>query len=111
MVVLGVHVGVGIDERSDHSAIAVERRPVQRGVAILAVHGGAGVVGVGPTGVPQYPNRYPKHKTAGSPRGSTKGSFRVTVNGREYSRGLGVVTISHPGCSNYEARRVPPSGI
>jgi hypothetical protein len=68
---------------------------VQRGHA-TAVHGGAGVAGVGPTGVPQYPNRYPKHKTAGSPRGSTKCSFWVTVNGREYSRGLGVVTISHP---------------
>jgi hypothetical protein len=42
--VLGVHVGVGNDERSDHSAIAVVRRPVQCGVAI-AVHGGAGVRG------------------------------------------------------------------
>ncbi len=84
-VVPGVHVGVGIDERSDHSAIAVHRRIVQRGPAI-AVHGGAGVMGVGPTGVPQYRNRYPKHKTAGSPRGSTKCSFWVTVNGREYSK-------------------------
>jgi hypothetical protein len=52
--VLGVHVGVGIDEQSDDSAIAVGRRPVQRGVAI-PVHGGAGVRGVGPTRVPQYP--------------------------------------------------------
>ena len=52
--VLGVHVGVGIDERSDHSAIADNRRPVQRGPAI-AVHGGAGVRGWAPTGVPQYP--------------------------------------------------------
>ncbi len=52
--VLGVHVGVGIDERSEDSAIAVVRRHVQRGGAI-AVHGGAGGAGVGPTGVPQYP--------------------------------------------------------
>ncbi len=48
-VVLGVHVGVGIDERSDDSAIAVVRRPVQRGVAI-AVHGEAGVRGWAPRG-------------------------------------------------------------
>jgi hypothetical protein len=40
-VVLGVQVGVGIDEQSDDSAIAFDRRPVQRGHAILAVHGGA----------------------------------------------------------------------
>ncbi len=40
----GVHVGVGIDERSDDSAIAVMRRLVQRGGAI-AVHGGAGGAG------------------------------------------------------------------
>jgi hypothetical protein len=39
--VLGVHVGVGIDERSDHSAIAAFRRIVQRG-ADIPVHGGAG---------------------------------------------------------------------
>jgi hypothetical protein len=93
VAVLGVHVGVGIDERSDHSAIAAFRRPVQRGGAI-AVHGGAGVRGWAPRGTP-VPNRYPKHKPAGSPRGSTKCSFWVTVNGREYSRGLGVVAISH----------------
>jgi hypothetical protein len=49
VVVLGVHVGVGIDERSDHSAIAVHRRIVQRGEAI-AVHGGAGVRGWAPRG-------------------------------------------------------------
>jgi hypothetical protein len=53
-VVLGVHVGVGIDEQSDDSAIAEVRRPVQRGEAIPA-HGGARGDGVGPTGVPQYP--------------------------------------------------------
>ena len=33
-VVLGVDVGVGADEDSDDSAIAVERRPVQRGPSI-----------------------------------------------------------------------------
>ncbi len=49
VVVLGVHVGVGIDERSDHSAIAAIRRMVQRGVAI-AVHGRAGVRGWAPRG-------------------------------------------------------------
>ncbi len=42
--------------------------------------------GGGPQGVPQYPNRHPKHKTAGSPRGSTMCSFWVTVNDREDSR-------------------------
>ncbi len=52
--------------------------------------------GGGPHGGTPVPNRYPKHKTAGSPRGSTKGSVWVTVNDREYSRGLGVVAISHP---------------
>jgi hypothetical protein len=82
-VVLAVHVGVGIDERSDHSAIAVVRRPVQRG-ASNAVHGGAGVRGWAHGGTP-VPNRYPKHKTARSPRGSTMVSFWVTVNDREYS--------------------------
>jgi hypothetical protein len=46
-----VHGGVGIDEQSDHSAIAAFRRPVQRGVAI-AVHGGAGVRGWAPRGCP-----------------------------------------------------------
>jgi hypothetical protein len=51
VVGLGVHVGVGIDERSDDSAIAVERRIVQRGAAI-AVHGGAGVRGWAPRGYP-----------------------------------------------------------
>ncbi len=49
--VLGVHVGVGIDERSDDSAIAVERRMVQRGPA-TAVHGGDGVRGWAPRGYP-----------------------------------------------------------
>ncbi len=49
--VLGVHVGVGIDERSDHSAIAVARRNVQRGVA-KTVHGGDGVRGWAPRGYP-----------------------------------------------------------
>ncbi len=42
--------------------------------------------GGGPYAGTPVPNRYPKHKTAGSPRGSTKCSFWVTVNGREYSR-------------------------
>ena len=62
VVVLGVHVGVGIDERSDHSAIAVERRPVQRGPAI-AVHGGAGVMGWAPRG---YPSTQPVPETQNS---------------------------------------------
>jgi hypothetical protein len=82
--VLGVHVGVGIDERSDHSAIAAFRRPVQRGPA-MAVHGGAGVRGWAPRGY-RSTQPVPEHKTAGSPRGSTKGSLWVTVNDREYSR-------------------------
>jgi hypothetical protein len=63
----GVHVGVGIDERSDDSAIAAERRPVQRGVAI-AVHGGAGVRGWAPRGTP-VPNRYPNTKQQAGPEG------------------------------------------
>ncbi len=50
-VVLGVHDGVGIDEQSDHSAIAAGRRNVQRGAAI-AVHGGAGMRGWAPRGHP-----------------------------------------------------------
>ncbi len=49
--VLGVHVGVGIDEQSDDSAIAVVRRKVQRGAAI-PVHGGAEVRGWAPWGHP-----------------------------------------------------------
>ncbi len=51
VAVLGVHVGVGIDERSDDSAIAVGRRIVQRGAAV-SVHGGAGVRGWAPRGYP-----------------------------------------------------------
>ena len=94
VAVLGVHVGVGIDERSDDSAIAVPRRIVQRGVAI-AVHGGAGVRGWAPRGYPST-QPVPRNKTARSPRGSTMCSFWVTVNDREYSRGLGVLAISHP---------------
>ena len=66
--VLGVHDGAGCGERSDDSAIAVERRPVQRGPA-MPVHGGAGCAGVGPTGVPQYPNRYPNTKQQARPEG------------------------------------------
>ena len=61
-VVLGVDVGVGIDERSDHSAIAVDRRKVQRGAAI-SVHGGAGVRGWAPRG---YPSTQPVPKTQNS---------------------------------------------
>ena len=61
--VLAVHGGVGIDERSDHSAIAVDRRPVQRGVAI-AVHGGAGVRGWAARGYPST-QPVPENKTAG----------------------------------------------
>jgi hypothetical protein len=68
VAVLGVQVGVGIDERSDHSAIAVVRRLVQRGDAI-AVHGGAKVRGWAPHGVPQYPNRYPNTKQHARPEG------------------------------------------
>jgi hypothetical protein len=51
VAVLGVHGGVGIDEQSDDSAIAADRRMVQRGEAI-AVHGGAGVRGWAPQGYP-----------------------------------------------------------
>ena len=61
-VILGVHVGAGIDERSDHSAIAAIRRPVQRGPAI-AVHGGAGVMGWAPRG---YPSTQPVPETQNS---------------------------------------------
>jgi hypothetical protein len=43
VAVPGVHVGVGIDEQSDDSAIAVARRPMQRGVASRPVDGRAKV--------------------------------------------------------------------
>ena len=94
VAVLGVHVGVGIDEQSDHSAIAVNRRPVQRGHA-TAVHGGAEVMGVGPTGYPST-QPVPEHKTARRPRGSTweNGSGKSTPSG------LGVPTISLPACAS-----------
>ncbi len=59
---LGVHVGVGIDERSDHSAIAAFRRIVQRG-ASKAVHGGAGVRGLAPRGYPS-PQPVPKKQNS-----------------------------------------------
>ncbi len=62
VAVPGVHVGVGIDERSDDSAIAAIRRMVQRGEAI-AVHGGAGVRGWAPRG---YPNTQPVPETQNS---------------------------------------------
>ncbi len=65
--VLGVHVGVGFDERSDHSAIAVHRRPVQRGVAI-AVHGGAGVRGWAPRGYPSTQPVSEKQNSTLAPR-------------------------------------------
>jgi hypothetical protein len=68
VAVPAVHVGVGIDEQSDDSAIAVVRRPVQRGHAI-AVHGGAGVRGWGPTGVPQYPTGTRNTKQQARPEG------------------------------------------
>jgi hypothetical protein len=87
---LGVHVGVGIDERSDHSAIAAFRRIVQRGVAI-PVHGGAGVWGWAPRGYPST-QPVPEHKTALRPRGSTKCSLTVEST----PGGLGVLAISHP---------------
>ncbi len=58
--------------------------------------------GGGPHGGTPVPNRYPKHKTAGSPRGSTTCSFWVTVNDREYSRGLGAVAVSHPARASIE---------
>jgi hypothetical protein len=96
---LGVHVGVGIDERSDDSAIAVERRLMQRGVA-KTVHGGAGVRGWAPRGYPST-QPVPEHKTARSPRGSTMLSFWVTVNGKEYSGKTGGyspsrIPLAHP---------------
>jgi hypothetical protein len=93
-VVLGVHVGAGCDERSDDSAIAVHRRPVQRGVA-TTVHGGAGVRGVAPRGYPSTQS-VPEHKTAGSPRGSTAVSFWVNANGKSTPGGLRAVATSHP---------------
>jgi hypothetical protein len=68
VAVLGVHVGVGIDERSDHSAIAAVRRMVQRGAAI-PVHGGAGVRGWAPRGVPQYPTGTRNTKQQARPEG------------------------------------------
>jgi hypothetical protein len=71
---LGVHDGAGCDERSDDSAIAAGRRHVQRGAAILAVHGGAGGEGRARWGYPS-PQPVPEHKTAGRPRGSTMCSF------------------------------------
>ncbi len=67
VAVLGVHVGVGIDERSDDSAIAEERRIVQRGPAI-AVHGGPGVWGWAPR-VPQYPTGTRNTKQQARPEG------------------------------------------
>ncbi len=76
-VVVGVHVGVGIDERSDHSAIAVGRRIVQRGVAI-AVHGGAGVVGWAPRG---YPSTQPVPKKQNS-RLAPRVDFVVVLGNR-----------------------------
>jgi hypothetical protein len=90
-VALGVHVGAGCDEQSDNSAIAAARRQVQRGEAILAAHGGARVRGVGPTGVSQS-QPVPENKTACRPRGATAFSFRVNVNGKEYSE----TTTRHP---------------
>ena len=68
VVVLGVHVGVGIDERSDDSAIAVVRRKVQRGAAIpVCARRGRGA-GVGPTGVPQSPTGTRKQSSTLAPR-------------------------------------------
>jgi hypothetical protein len=62
LVVLGVHVGAGCDERSDDSAIVVVRRQVQRGVAIAA-HGGAVRAGV-----PQYPTGTRTQNSTQAPR-------------------------------------------
>jgi hypothetical protein len=67
VVVLGVHVGVGIDERSDDSAIAVARRQLQRGVAI-AVHGGAGSRGWAPRGSPSTQTGARKQNSTLAPR-------------------------------------------
>ncbi len=67
-VVLGVHGGVGIDEQSDDSAIAAERRIVQRGAAI-PVHGGAGMRGWAPRGAPQYPTGTRNTKQHARPEG------------------------------------------
>ncbi len=89
---LGVDVGVGVDQQSDDSAIAVDRRrQVQRGPAIAA-HGQGRGEGVGPHWVPQT-QPVPEHKTAGRPRGSTAFSFLVNVNGKSTPSGLGVLAI------------------
>jgi hypothetical protein len=91
--VLGVHVGAGCDERSDDSAIAAFRRPVQRGVA-KAAHGGAGVRGWAPRGY-ALSQPEPERKTARTPRGSTVFSIWINVNGKSSPRGLNrVLTIS-----------------
>jgi hypothetical protein len=89
-----VHVGVESDERSDDSAIAEDRRPVQRG-AVIAVHGGAGVRGWAPRG---YSSTLPvpENKTAGSPRGSTAFSFWQTLTAKSTPSGLGALAISLP---------------
>jgi hypothetical protein len=62
VVALGVHVGVGIDEQSDDSAIAVVRRVVQHGPG-TAVHGGAGVRGWAARGYP-VPKPVPKKQNS-----------------------------------------------
>ena len=105
--VLGLHVRAGCDEQSDDSAIAAERRIVQRGHAI-PVHGGAGLRGWAPRGYPST-QPVPENKTAGSPRGSTM--FWVTVNDREYSertrstRHLAPRSRIHPNVPNFRKSR------
>jgi len=67
VVVLGVHDGAGCGERSDDSAIAAIRRPVQRGGAI-AVHGEAGVRGWAPRGCPSTQTGTRKQNSRLAPR-------------------------------------------
>jgi hypothetical protein len=106
-VVLGVHVGVGIDERSDDLAIAVERRNVQRGVA-NAVHGGPGCGG-GPHGGTPVPNRYPKTKQQARPEGRLFVRFGETLT---LKRGLGIVAISraHQNVQKLKSRETAIAG-
>jgi hypothetical protein len=66
----------------------------------------------GPHGGTSVPNRYPKHKTSRTPRGSTMVSHWVTVNDREYSREDSAYSPSrtplariHQTCQTSESRR------
>ena len=96
-VVRGVDVGVGVDQQSDDSAIAVVRRPVQRGVSMVAfipVTAGLGE-GVTPTEYSAQPVPENKQPVA---KGST-GLVWGKVNGKVAPRGLGIPIpwpLAHP---------------